>query len=421
MITSRGLWLFFAFLILVVPFSSSITSDMQAEYSQDETVVVKISGNILEPISKEQVEFKKENVRVPFSYDIKKLGDGKYYLWFVTPSNVEKQNNSQNYTLLIKGISTTLNGLTTKLNFSQNFSVSGKFSDYYIEPGFVFTKEDFKIDVTLNRDDDTNIDIDFPYQHTITLAPGKNTINFPIKDLSGTAFLLLKVGQYTFPAYIIKNQSEVVKSRYIDVLPFRIDAVRSFNDDNLYYQFNVKNIWQKNIDNLYVQYNNSIFSLTPDNKRRLGINETASYNIQLKSTSNKNIHEIIYIKSDENNISYAMPIEVIYMSNVSALNSSAGTGNNVSDGLYTCSELLGKVCSAQEECSGETQVSKDGICCKGTCKQANQSSSKAWIGYLIAAIVLIGVIFIYFKYKGVKNDKNPIKTAADSDKKKAIP
>jgi len=193
MITIRNLCLFFAFLLFSASFISAISTDMSKEYSGGETVVVKLSGNILEPIDPSQVEFKKENVRVPFSYDLKKLGDGKYYLWFVTPSNAVIQN----YTLLIKGISTTVDGVVEKIDFMQNFTVLQTANEYYIEPGFIFTKEDFQISATLNRDEDTNIEIDFPNQHTITLMSGKNNLDFSIRDFVSTAFLLIRVGKYT--------------------------------------------------------------------------------------------------------------------------------------------------------------------------------------------------------------------------------
>ncbi|HLF53980.1 MAG TPA: hypothetical protein VI544_02265 [Candidatus Nanoarchaeia archaeon] len=77
---------------------------------------------------------------------------------------------------------------------------------------------------------------------------------------------------------------------------------------------------------------------------------------------------------------------------------------------YHCYEFPGKICGANQVCSGETIVSLDGSCCvNGDCAAEDSGvSSSAWIGYLIAAIVVIAGVFIWIRYKKVKKDENPL-------------
>jgi len=103
--------IFFIILLsfFVIPVSA-ISTDMKESYSLGETMIIEIFGDILEPIFPENVEFRRGHVKVPFDYDIKKLGD-RYFLWAVTP---ESENN---YTLVLKDVTTTFN--TKPMNIRQ--------------------------------------------------------------------------------------------------------------------------------------------------------------------------------------------------------------------------------------------------------------------------------------------------------------
>lgn len=87
---------------------------------------------------------------------------------------------------------------------------------------------------------------------------------------------------------------------------------------------------------------------------------------------------------------------------------------------YHCYEFPGKICAAGEVCSGESIVSLDGACCvDGDCGTSEDGgSSYAWIGYLIAAVVVIGGIVIWVMYKKVKAEKNPLEKRVSSSEKK---
>lgn len=89
------------------------------------------------------------------------------------------------------------------------------------------------------------------------------------------------------------------------------------------------------------------------------------------------------------------------------------TGNNDSEQKYiptttaTCDELGGTFCSTAEECDGNNENARDGVCCLATCVEKKESSTGKILGWgLIIAVVLFVSWFLKFKYKGTKKEIN---------------
>jgi len=197
----------FAGLLLIIfsiQTALAISTNLKDSYSPGETMIVEISGNILEPITPDSIVFRRGHVYVPFDYDVKKLGD-KYYLWSLAPPT------ENNYTLFINDISTSVSGTVQKVNYEKNFSVSGNLTDYSIRPGFISMDKDFEINVQLNEDFNKDIDINFPaanYAASFTLKPGQNALKFSIKDVIGAQLTNISIGKYSVPAYIKSNRTQ---------------------------------------------------------------------------------------------------------------------------------------------------------------------------------------------------------------------
>ena len=151
------------------------------------------------------------------------------------------------------------------------------------------------------------------------------------------------------------------------------------------------------------------------------INESAFYNISVGR------YEVpAYIKANKTGVSFVNLTNDSGILNLTNLTSATSTDPiqqeaiNIERAKYHCYEFPGKICGASEVCSGETIVSLDGACCvNGNCGTGESSgSSGAWIGYLIAAIVVIAGVVIWMKYKKIKKDENPLaKRILSSDKK----
>ncbi|MEM4271531.1 MAG: hypothetical protein QXD13_00330 [Candidatus Pacearchaeota archaeon] len=302
----------------------AITTDLKEMYERSETMIIKVSGVILEPIALQDVFFKRGHVAVSLDYDVKKIGDN-YYIWAIAPTN------ENNYTLEIKNIVTIVSGQTREITYEQNFSVSGNLTDYYIKPGFVYSDKDFAVSALLNEDNVKNISINFPFEREILLAPGQNTIRFSIKGLNESGFYNITIGKYILPAYLIANKTA----------------------------------------------------------EKIIINETneAKEPIVLRNLTNETIQNLI--RSESANIQKE----------------------------YYCEEYYGQVCGANEFCHGNgenrTIITKgEKQCCiNGRCLAKTSGGGSAWIGYLIAVIVLVAIVFIWIKYKRAKPGKTAIEKA----------
>ncbi len=405
----------FACLLMLINFSSAITIDLHPSYLSSQTAISRLQGNILEPILPSQIEFKRQNVRVPFDYDAKKIGDFNY-IWFNTPVVA----NDTNYTLIIHNITTTISGSAEKIDLYQNFTVQSTLSDYYIKPGFVISKDDFDIQAFLNKDVSQDISLIYGGTKSYTLQPGQNDIHFKVNNADSYGVNFIGVGEYQVPAYLTSSQLTSKKTNFIEINPGFIESKRLTRDNNVFYQIQVRNSGINTVNNVYFQYDPALFTITPADNQSIAPNQEITYQINLSTATRNNISDILYLQSSDNNISLSFPVRLDFVDNISYLNTS---GMNISDNQtasYSCAELIGQICSSGQTCTAQSVVSQDGICCTGQCSDvANPGSggSTSWIGYLIAAIVIVGGLILYLKYKKVKPDKNPLqKKIVESDK-----
>mgnify|MGYP001593014707 CR=1 FL=1 len=390
---------------LFVFFSSgilAITTDMRNSYEPRETAIVKIYGNVLNPIDYKQVTFLRGHVEVPFVYDLKNL-NGSYFLWATMPQT------KNNYTLRINDISSTVSGETQKVDFEQNFSVEGNMSSYNIEPGFITAKGGFNINANLFEDFDRIISVDYPIRKDVTIKPGKNVIEFPFDDSGGTELIEIRIGKYSLPVYIISNKSSSIIKGPIIIAPNKIEKIHLFSEKGIIYSFEMYNSLDRELKDVQISYNKDVFTVIPSTKTfDISSGERLSFNLSLKKNIREGIYDQILIQSEKENISVAIPVYINFTENVSELiasrnitirNISNGSDGNIKEGFY-CSELGGKLCLSDEKCGGEEVESLDGKCCVGSCT-AEKGGSKL-IGYLIAIIALMILIYIYYKYKKAK-------------------
>jgi len=393
--------LLLSFVLLAGSFVSAISSDLKESYQPGETIIVELSGNILENIPPENVEFRRAHVKVPFDYDIKKFED-RYYLWALA---IPIEGN---YTLAINNIVTTSAGNIQKVNYEKNFTVKGNFTDYSVRPGFISTKEDFELDIRLNEDTDKVINLNFPVDQNIVIKPGENKLKFSIVNVTSTRFIKIKVGKYTLPVYIIANKTIAI-TPVLKLIPDYIQRTTS-GKEPLIYQIIIQNTGNDKVQDITIFYNKDVFST--DLKATEGIiiekNDSLKFNLAVKDTT-KEINEKIYVNTPS--LSIDLPIEIKITENATEI-------QNVSRGvLYYCSEISGIICSANEACTGNTETSIDGLCCVGKCAVKEEAPSRTWIGYLLLAIVLGILGYLYMRYKKAKPKKSLIDEAKESKKR----
>lgn len=386
------------FFLVLIPLSSGISTTMLPAYQPGETMIIEIQGNILSPIDRSDIVFRRAHVAIAVDYDVKRVLD-KYYLYAQVPLS------SNNYTLYINDISTTLNGQNQIVDFNQTFEVSGNLTEYSINPGLIITDKDFSLTIKSNLDQQTTISSDFPEESTFTINPGNNELNFDVSSKS-SGFYLATIGKYKVPIQIIKSQS--TKSDFsISVFPKFVKEVLKLNSLKSY-NFSIFNNGNDSIENLYFAYNQEIFSLDRESFS-LAPNESINLSVTLKN-STQNFNEIISIALGSDMLAN-ITFRISFTQNDSQV-------TNSSNPEYYCSELGGSFCSAVEVCSGQSIQALDGLCCVGSCNLEEKSSSK-WVVYLLVALVLVVIIFIYLRYKKAKLPK-PKNLAINSVLKRPI-
>lgn len=388
----------FVFIILSASLGITLSTDMKQTYSPKETIIAKISGNILEPITMSNIEFKRNNVLLALKYGIENL-NGSYYIWAIAPEE------DGNYSLIINDVATTIAGVQKKTELLQNFSVAGNLTSYSIEPGAILSRENFTIEVNLYEDEQRIISIDFPEEREIALKPGKNKIEFSNELVFGSELLQIKIGNYVVPAYITGSAKKKIERSTGLVFSPQIIAKTLRKGSSSEYDAYLLNKANISIKKISLEYNKSILKIEPDINIELEPRENVSLKIKILKPISEEIDEVIYANSGNFSASLllSLMIESQRANRTNLTNGEIGT-----EQLY-CEELGGIVCSSNEKCVGTEKDSLQGKCCIGVCKEEEKGSS--WIVWLIIGIVLLIVAIIYLKYK-----RSPKKTGGLEEK-----
>jgi len=387
--------------LLIIPSVLAISTDLKPIYSPGETLIAEIAGNILQPINRENVELKRQNVQVPWEYDIKRIGD-KYFLYGVLP------NAENNYTLHIRDITTTVNGIVTSLDFNQSFSTQGDSIAYSIKPGFAIIMGETEFRIFLNRDFPEPITINFPEDHGFTLQPGENTITFTNSGVE-PGFVVIQIGIYSVPVFILaEDEQEIQSQSKLRFFPRNIESTILFDQSEIY-PFSIINDGDSEIRGLEFQFDPQTFILEPLTIEFIGPGETLNFNLSLKN-QNEPIDETIILQSEDFLIEF--PVLVEYTENIEEVETAYFDENYSEAQGYYCSELGGKSCTADELCSTSTVSSLDiQNCCLGTCSVSETGGgSLAWIGWSIGTVILIILVIVGARYyKSKKHGINPLK------------
>src|SRR3989344_84044 len=382
-------YLILLILLMSISFVSALDIDLKESYPKSQTIILEVKGSVLGGLTKESIELRRGNVLVPIDYGLEKIGE-KYFLWFIT------QSLENNYSLIIKNVSTTLNGKKTELTIIKNFTTINAYPDYYLKPGAVLSKEDFEIFIFLNKDEEQKILIAFPFEREITLKPGENILKFSIDDFEDSSLNNLKIGEYTIPVSIIGKIEKKNALNHVRFFPYIIEDV-IFIEDRGPVSFALVNSGEIPL-NLSLNFNQDAFELYPQQYFIIEPNNTLFFNLTLKESylkEKEELNEIISVNLNNNSIS-TLPIKIKFTNNQSAVSRSP---LNLDDSIFRyCSQLEGKICSTEEICDGEIKDTREGSCCVGECKLPEETSY-SWIGYLIAGIIILIIAIIYSRYK----------------------
>ena len=400
---------FFICLVILSVNVSAITTTLNNEYAQKETMIFEVKGNILEPIMISQIKFFRGHVEMPLDKGVSKIGESTY-VWAQAPS----QNGT--YTLEIRNISTTVLGESKRVTHIQNFSVGLNLTEYSIKPGIVYTKTNFEIEVQLYQDEEVPISVSFPEAREVVLKPGANTISFDVSSLREPFYGLFSVGKYNVPAGIIVKNQTVPATGGFSELPLRFEPLSLrrvvFDDSPINILFIVENFGEDEIKGLQVHYNRDIFEVEPKEISILADGDKLTFNLTLLQNATlpfSGIDESINFTSG--NMTNSIPVRIERLNVTARVNVSENQTNNTNaeTGLYRCIELGGSTCTTEQVCSGRAVSTLDGACCIGLCgAKTSTGGSKAWMGWVGVLIALGLAGFAWYKYKIIKPSAPPI-------------
>ncbi len=379
-------WMIILVLALLIPLTSAITTDLKSEYLPGETIIIKISGNILQPISPSAVVFKRNHVAIAVSYDIKRIGQD-YYLYAQAPTT----NN--NYTLFINNIETTLNGIQATTDFNQSFKVAGNMTDYSISPGIaIVLGSSLSFTINLNRDQPLTINYNFPQENSITLNPGSNTLVLQLSSVNnGTYFA--QIGKYSVPIQIIRpfviNNSG---TKILLISPQKINRT-ILEGNNFSFNLTLTNNGTAILNEIKLNFTNQDILFSQEEISSLQPSESSIITASISKYSGSPIEGEIISFDDEGQLAN-ISLRIAFTKN---LTETIPSGDD-SISQYYCSELQGKFCTSNEICGGEQVQTLDGLCCKGKCA-IKETSSSGWVGYLVIGIIIIVLVIVFIRYK----------------------
>ena len=142
-------------ILLILPIISAVQVDMNHELKQGENLIVKISGNFLEPPLKNNIYFQRGYTNVPFEFDLIKINQD----YFISSSTVGK--TSGNYSIVIKNSKYYTEGaqISTE-DIISNFSITSNYSDFSVKPGVLIAEGSFLLTLQNLRDHKITIYID---------------------------------------------------------------------------------------------------------------------------------------------------------------------------------------------------------------------------------------------------------------------
>lgn len=171
------------------------------------------------------------------------------------------------------------------------------------------------------------------------------------------------------------------------------------------YRFSVVNEGMSEIRGLNLDYNPAKFSVSPSGNVTIGVNESVNFDVTVRDSWRGTPFKGVIIVYAGDVYEYVL-LDINFTSSAS----DAGTQytNGSSQPSYYCSELSGLSCSSGENCNGNLVDTIDvNECCVGSCEKKS-GGGNSWIGYFIAGVVLLVLVFIFLKYRKAGKGGSPL-------------
>jgi len=404
---SRKLGVLLLILFLILPTVLAIETNLKSIYQPSETLIAEISGNFIDNLKPENILFYSGRVFVPMIYDLAKIQD-KYYLYAILP---EKERN---YTLIIKNVHYTEAGQEKQDDLQYNFSVLGNISSFSVNPGFIITNQDFNIKVEANKNINLATEFLNSTQETIVSEGQQKRIPFSVAGIKNFTFTYLILNadstEYKIPVAVYKETEEIPEKKELKFskseLNFTILEGKEFE-----FEISLLNTGPQDIEDILLSSDlTQISKITPNEIENLSTGNLEKINLTIKSDEEGIINGTLIASSG--NYTAEVLISITTIKDEGDFQDIIKNNSEVIN-QGSCSELKGNICVGNQQCSGTTKITFDGLCCIGECKEKSSSSNTLISVIIILVILAIIGFFVYRKLKLKKSSSTEILKAKE--------
>ena len=419
----------FLFLLLVIPSVYAVDFDMKSDFSKDETLLARISGNFFESISGEEIIVYRGGTRIPMAFSVEDI-DNSFYIYAQLLGKPEG-----NYTITIEKAKYYQLGQLVEEDLSKDFIISGNSSDFEVSPGYILSDEDFFIEVENLKDNsivvkskiinesETSSDggfFDFflkpspaETQNSVTVKSGETKkINFKAEDFAEMTLQKIELSTdntvYQIPVFLTSNVTvNETATQKIKFDPSELNVTMPFNSKTtrIVYLFNKG---ETDLENVTLLFSDSLSPYVSSSTKNISsLSENSSQRIEFEFSSvavERTIEGQIRAKTEDNHYAY-IAVFLNFVESYIPTNESGGI-------IPSCLELNGIICSEGQACDGGTQTASDGTCCLGACSEVTKNSYGKYIGWgMLVLVILVLVAFYFAKYRRVHNVVNLLEIA----------
>jgi len=389
---------FILLVLFLIPVVLAVEINLKEQYQPKETFTATISGNFLDNIEAEDILFYSGRLYTPMIYDLAKIQD-TYYIYSLLPSK------ERNYTLVIKNTHYLgMGGQEKKSDLKFDFDVSGPLSPFTVKPGFVITNKDFEVEVESNVKN-LNIQASFlNISKQIEVLQGqKKQIPFSISGISGFKLTTLTLSAdsqtYEIPVAIFSDETtEIQESKKFRFSRAQLNFTILKNQD-FEFPLEILNLEDEDIKNITFNKEVGIFTITPETIETLEAGTSEQVIVNLKSDDVGLVESILVAKSGDRTTE--LFLSILITEDKEEFQDFIDTAEILEQ--ESCSDIGGSFCDSDEECTGTTKRTIDGLCCEGDCKGEEGNTTLRTL--LLVAIVIVILVIAFYVFKKLKARK----------------
>jgi hypothetical protein len=152
----KKLFIFFVLIILAFQIVSSVSIESKDIYKKGENFIAKISGNFVNPLTKENIHFYRGHTETFFgSFNLTKIGSD-YYVSFQIP--LEKPE--ENYSISLENIKYKISGQVIEEPVNKSFQLSSEVVPFLVSPIVFSANENYSLNIESLANENIIVKID---------------------------------------------------------------------------------------------------------------------------------------------------------------------------------------------------------------------------------------------------------------------